>query len=64
MSDTSTNRYTSGEYLNNHADWHLVDSPGKVQDIMPAMSAIVKDTAEAANLSVVDIGAGAGGVLQ
>ncbi len=61
--DEAAGRYTSGEYLKQHADWHLGDAPGKALDIFPSISAILRHRNHG-RLTVADIGAGVGGVLH
>jgi SAM-dependent methyltransferase len=53
--------YLSGDYGTSHETWHLQDAVHKVQDILPAMLAVIH-TLPDSKLRVADVGAGAGGV--
>jgi hypothetical protein len=56
-------RYQSGEYLDNHPDWHLEDAPGKALDILPSLLAAV-DRLGQSTVRLADVGAGVGGVIH
>jgi hypothetical protein len=55
--------YTEGEYAKRHPDWHLADAPGKAIDIAPAVAAVA-DAIGCNRLTIADVGAGVGGVLD
>jgi hypothetical protein len=58
----ATDLYTSGDYGLKHQSWHLEDSPDKVDDIMPALLAVL-ETMQADTVTIADVGAGTGGVV-
>lgn len=59
----ATKYYTEGEYLARNPEWHLGDSPSKVEDILTALRAIV-NSQKCDTLNIADVGAGMGGVLN
>jgi SAM-dependent methyltransferase len=58
----ATDLYTSGDYGLKHQDWHLEDAPSKVDDIMPALLAVV-ESIQSDTVKIADVGAGTGGVV-
>jgi Methyltransferase domain len=61
--NNATELYISGEYANQHLDWHLSDASNKVKDILSYLQLVVEISAKD-NLRIGDIGAGVGGVLH
>jgi SAM-dependent methyltransferase len=55
--------YTEGKYAEQYPDWHLEDSPHKVEDLLPSILALI-DSKNLAEIKIADIGAGVGGVLS
>jgi hypothetical protein len=62
VDSSSLLQYTGGTYWDEHPNWHLEDSPGKTEDILPGLIAIV-DQLVVKELKLADVGAGVGGVL-
>jgi len=57
--------YTSGEYLQDHPDWHLGDAPNKALDVLAGLMAAIADRPDpTAPFRLLDVGAGVGGVLD
>src|SRR5580698_6017076 len=60
---SAIDQYVGGDYESRHPDWHLADAPNKAADLQPALEAMLRD-AKKKEWRIVDIGAGAGGVLD
>lgn len=58
----ATNVYINGDYGLKHQDWHLVDAPGKAEDLMPGLLAAIESSGSN-TFRLADIGTGVGGVL-
>lgn len=56
-------RYVQGDYQAKHPNWHLADSAKKAADLQAALEAMLRDSPQK-KWSIVDVGAGAGGVLD
>jgi ubiquinone/menaquinone biosynthesis C-methylase UbiE len=54
-----SNIYTTGEYLENHPNWHAEDSPLKANNIMKMINKIEDKVS-----SICEVGCGAGEILN